>query len=59
MQANKKHYMAFAAGSGITPVISILKTILKEEPQSRFTLIYGNQNRSSVIFREELHGNKK
>jgi ring-1,2-phenylacetyl-CoA epoxidase subunit PaaE len=53
-EANKKHYMAFAAGSGITPVISILKTILKEEPQSRFTLIYGNQNRSSVIFREEL-----
>jgi ring-1,2-phenylacetyl-CoA epoxidase subunit PaaE len=51
---NKKHYVAFAAGSGITPVISILKTILKEEPFSRFTLIYGNRNRSSVIFREEL-----
>jgi ring-1,2-phenylacetyl-CoA epoxidase subunit PaaE len=52
--ANKKHYVAFAAGSGITPVISILKTILKEEPLSRFTLVYGNRNRSSVIFREEL-----
>jgi ring-1,2-phenylacetyl-CoA epoxidase subunit PaaE len=51
---NKKHYIAFAAGSGITPVISILKTILKEEPFSSFTLIYGNRNRSSVIFREEL-----
>jgi ring-1,2-phenylacetyl-CoA epoxidase subunit PaaE len=51
---NKKHYVAFAAGSGITPVISILKTILKEEPFSRFTLVYGNRNRSSVIFREEL-----
>jgi ring-1,2-phenylacetyl-CoA epoxidase subunit PaaE len=52
--SNKKHYVAFAAGSGITPVISLLKTILKEEPLSRFTLIYGNRNRSSVIFREEL-----
>ena len=52
--SNKKHYVAFAAGSGITPVISLLKTILKEEPLSRFTLIYANRNRSSVIFREEL-----
>jgi ring-1,2-phenylacetyl-CoA epoxidase subunit PaaE len=52
--SNKKHYVAFAAGSGITPVISLLKTILKEEPFSRFTLIYGNRNRNSVIFREEL-----
>ncbi len=51
---NKKHYVAFAAGSGITPVIAILKTILKEEPFSSFTLIYGNRTRSSVIFREEL-----
>ena len=54
MHTNKKHYVAFAAGSGITPVISILKTVLKEEPLSSFTLIYGNQNRASVIFREEL-----
>ena len=52
--SNRKHYVAFAAGSGITPVISILKTILKEEPLSRFTLVYGNRNRSGVIFREEL-----
>ncbi|MDP9041427.1 MAG: 2Fe-2S iron-sulfur cluster-binding protein [Bacteroidota bacterium] len=54
----RKHYVAFAAGSGITPLISILKTILKEEPQSRFTLIYGNRTRSSVIFKEELLGLK-
>ncbi len=52
--SHEKHYIAFAAGSGITPVMSILKTILKEEPQSCFTLIYGNRTRSSVIFREEL-----
>ncbi len=51
---NKKHYVAFAAGSGITPVISLLKSILKEEPGSRFTLVYGNRRRSGVIFREEL-----
>ena len=51
---NRKHYIAFAAGSGITPVISILKTVMNEEPESRFTLIYGNRNRNSVIFREEL-----
>jgi ring-1,2-phenylacetyl-CoA epoxidase subunit PaaE len=53
-EKNKKHYVAFAAGSGITPVISLLKTVLKEEPRSRFTLIYGNKTRHSVIFREEL-----
>ena len=52
--SNKKHYVAFAAGSGITPVISLLKTILQEEPLSRFTLIYGNRSRTAVIFREEL-----
>jgi len=51
---NKKHYVAFAAGSGITPVISLLKTILREEPRSQFTLVYGNRRRSGVIFREEL-----
>jgi len=52
--SNQKHYVAFAAGSGITPVISLLKTIFKEEPLSRFTLVYGNRNRSAVIFREDL-----
>jgi ring-1,2-phenylacetyl-CoA epoxidase subunit PaaE len=50
----KKNYMAFAAGSGITPVISIIKTTLQTEPQSRFTLVYGNRNRGSIIFFEEL-----
>ena len=50
----QKHYLAFAAGSGITPVMSILKTTLETEPSSRFTLVYGNRNRRSIIFREEL-----
>ncbi len=51
---HKKHYVGFAAGSGITPLISIIRTILAYEPQSSFTLVYGNKNRKSIIFREEL-----
>jgi len=50
----KKNYLAFAAGSGITPVLSILKTTLSTERQSQFTLVYGNRERKSIIFREEL-----
>ena len=56
--ANKKNYIGFAAGSGITPLLSIIKTTLATEPNSAFTLIYGNKNRSSIIFFEELEGLK-
>jgi ring-1,2-phenylacetyl-CoA epoxidase subunit PaaE len=56
--ANKKNYLAIAAGSGITPVLSIIKTTLRTEPQSSFTLVYGNRSRSSIIFFEELEGLK-
>jgi ring-1,2-phenylacetyl-CoA epoxidase subunit PaaE len=56
--ANKKNYMAFVAGSGITPLLSIIKTTLLTEPDSRFTLIYGNKNRASIIFKEELEALK-
>jgi len=52
--SNHKHYLAFAAGSGITPLMSIIKTTLLAEPESRFTLVYGNRASSSVIFKEEL-----
>jgi len=55
---NKKKYLAFAAGSGITPVISIIKTTLLVEPHSSFTLVYGNRSRSSIIFFETLEGLK-
>jgi ring-1,2-phenylacetyl-CoA epoxidase subunit PaaE len=55
---NKKSYVAFAAGSGITPVLSIIKTTLRTEPESQFTLIYGNRNKNSIIFKEELEGLK-
>ncbi|MCW3119466.1 MAG: paaK [Chitinophagaceae bacterium] len=54
----KKNYLALAAGSGITPVISIIKTTLNEEPLSRFTLVYSNRSRSSIIFLEELEALK-
>jgi ring-1,2-phenylacetyl-CoA epoxidase subunit PaaE len=52
-QANN-HYAGFAGGSGITPILSLLKTALLTEPYSRFTLFYGNRDSSSVIFLEEL-----
>lgn len=49
-----KHYIGFAGGSGITPVLSIIKTVLAREPKSRFTLVYANRQISSIMFREEL-----
>lgn len=55
---NKKEYLAFAAGSGITPILSLIKTTLATEPNSRFTLVFGNRNRSSIIFFEELEALK-
>ena len=53
---NKKQYLAFAAGSGITPILSIIKTTLQVESNSSFTLVFGNRSRSSIIFFEELEG---
>ena len=50
-----KNYVAFAAGSGITPVISIIKSVLKSEPKSTFVLVYGNKTPQETIFHEELH----
>ncbi|MEZ5825591.1 MAG: 2Fe-2S iron-sulfur cluster-binding protein [Geminicoccaceae bacterium] len=48
------HYLAFAGGSGITPVLSILKSVLGEEPQAVFTLVYANRAVDTIMFREEL-----
>jgi ring-1,2-phenylacetyl-CoA epoxidase subunit PaaE len=56
--SQKKNYVAFAAGSGITPIVSIIKTTLAVEPQSSFTLVFGNRSKSSIIFREELEALK-
>ncbi|MET0208059.1 MAG: 1,2-phenylacetyl-CoA epoxidase subunit PaaE [Burkholderiaceae bacterium] len=49
-----RHYLGFAAGSGITPLLSIVKTTLAAEPASRFTLVYGNRASGSVMFKEAL-----
>ena len=49
-----RHYLGIAAGSGITPLLSIVATTLMGEPRSRFTLIYGNRASSTVMFRDEL-----
>lgn len=58
LSSNKKKYIAFAAGSGITPLLSIIKATLATEPNSTFTLVYGNKSRASIIFFEELEGLK-
>lgn len=49
-----KHYVAFAGGSGITPVLAIVKTTLELEPRSTFTLVYGNRDVDSIMFAETL-----
>ena len=51
---NKKHYVAIVAGSGITPILSMLQTTLEIETESRFTLIYANRTKDSTMFRSEL-----
>jgi len=56
--SQKKNYVAFAAGSGITPILSIIKTTLLTEPESTFTLVYGNRTKSSIIFKEDLEALK-
>ena len=56
--SQEKKYTGFAAGSGITPLLSIIKTTLRTETKSSFTLVYGNRNRHSIIFKEELEALK-
>lgn len=51
----QKNYAAFVAGSGITPVMSILKSVLEEEPDSTFVLIYGNKTIDETIFHQQLY----
>jgi ring-1,2-phenylacetyl-CoA epoxidase subunit PaaE len=59
IEPNKsKSYLGFAGGSGVTPVLSILRTVLTREPNSTFTLIYANRAVGTIMFREELEGLK-
>lgn len=53
-----RNYLAFAAGSGITPIMSIMKAVLYNEPESSFTLVFGNYNRGSIIFKDTLEALK-
>ncbi|MEP2029623.1 MAG: 2Fe-2S iron-sulfur cluster-binding protein [Paracoccaceae bacterium] len=50
----KKNYLGFAAGSGITPILSIMRTVLHREPASRFTLVYANKAVNTIMFRDEI-----
>jgi ring-1,2-phenylacetyl-CoA epoxidase subunit PaaE len=52
--ANAKQYILFGGGSGITPIISILKSVLIKEPKSKVVLFYGNRNQSSIIFKDKI-----
>jgi len=52
--AAKRHYLGIAGGSGITPILSIMKTVLAREPMSTFALIYGNRTQKSTMFKEEI-----
>jgi ring-1,2-phenylacetyl-CoA epoxidase subunit PaaE len=52
--ANQKHYVMIAGGSGITPIYSMIGTILKFEPKSKITLLYANRNSNSIIFKEKF-----
>lgn len=52
--ARPRHHVAFAAGSGITPILALVKALLGEEPKSRVTLCYGNRSVSSILFRDAL-----
>jgi ring-1,2-phenylacetyl-CoA epoxidase subunit PaaE len=54
----QKNYLLIAAGSGVTPIFSILKTILTAEPNSTVTFFYGNKGQTEIIFREELEALK-
>lgn len=55
---NKKFYLGFAAGSGITPILSIIASVLREEPVSRFALFYGNRTQNTTMFIDDLYALK-
>ena len=55
---NEKHYLCIAAGSGITPIMSIVKTILETEPKSQVSLLFGNKRVNTIMFKEELESLK-
>lgn len=57
--SNSKNYILFGGGSGITPMLSILKTVLKAEPNSKVILFYGNNDEASIIFKKQIDNLEK
>ncbi|MFT4981600.1 MAG: ring-1,2-phenylacetyl-CoA epoxidase subunit PaaE [Bacteroidia bacterium] len=53
--SNSKHYVSFCAGSGVTPIISMMKHVLETEPKSKFTCFYGNRYASTIIYLDEIN----
>ncbi len=53
--ANERHVVMFGGGSGITPLMSLIKALLHVEPKSQVSLIYANRHKESIIFRQQLH----
>ena len=51
---SSKHYIGFAAGSGITPILSIIASVLTQEPRSSFALFYGNRRQNTTMFIDDL-----
>ncbi len=52
--AKRRNFAAFAAGSGITPIMSIMHSVLRDEPESTFSLIYGNKSKTETMFHEDI-----
>jgi len=57
-EARARDYVGFAAGSGITPILSMIKSVLEREPNSRFVLFYGNRKQATTMFIEDLYALK-
>jgi len=57
-RGSARDYLGFAAGSGITPILSIIKSVIENEPGSRFVLFYGNRKQSTTMFIEDLYALK-
>ncbi len=56
--SNRKHYVSFCAGSGVTPIISMMKHVMETEPMSHFTCFYGNRYASTIIYLDEINALK-
>ena len=56
--AHGQHFVGIAAGSGITPILSLMKSVLHQDDTSTFTLVYGNQTFQTIMFREEIEALK-